>query len=274
MGTTNEQSPHENEHQVQTGAELARAVAEQNRDLAEGLIERARRDGLQLVGENGLLTGLVKLVLEGALEAEMAEHLGYEKGDPAGAGSGNQRNGTSRKTVLSQVGPVQLDIPRDRAGSFNPQIVPKHSRRVDGFSEAIVSLYAKGLTTGEIQAHLAEVYDIDVSRDLVSRATAQVAQDLAAWRTRPLDRVYAVLLIDCIYIKIRDGAVANKPVYIAVGINLDGDRDVLGMWVGTGGEGAKQWMTWLTELRNRGVQDVLIACCDCEDQGVLLEAVA
>ncbi|RAG80655.1 IS256 family transposase [Streptacidiphilus pinicola] len=247
---------------MQTGAELARIATEQNRELAEDLIERARRNGLQLVGENGLLTGLVKLVLEGALEAEMADHLGYEKGDPAGAGSGNHRNGTSRKTVLSQVGPVQINIPRDRAGNFNPQIVPKHSRRVDGFSETIISLYAKGLTTGEIQAHLAEVYDIEVSRDLVSRATAQVAQDLAAWRTRPLDRVYAVLLIDCIYIKIRDGAVANKPVYIAVGINLDGDRDVLGMWVGTGGEGPKQWMTWLTELRNRGIQDVLIACCD------------
>ncbi|MFD8652308.1 transposase, partial [Streptomyces mirabilis] len=208
MGTTNETGPHENTHQVQTGAELARAAAEQNRELAEDLIERARRDGLQLVGENGLLTGLVKLVLEGALEAEMAEHLGYEKGDPAGTGSGNQRNGTSRKTVLSQVGPVQISIPRDRAGSFTPQIVPKHARRVEGFTETVVSLYAKGLTTGEIQAHLAEVYDVEVSRDLVSRATAQVAQDLAAWRTRPLDRVYAVLLIDCIYIKIRDGAVA------------------------------------------------------------------
>ncbi|KPI21150.1 transposase mutator type [Actinobacteria bacterium OK006] len=261
MGSKDEPGPVESEHQVRTGAELAR-IAEKNRDLAEELVERARRDGLQLVGESGLLTGLVKLVLEGALEAEMAEHLGYEKGDPAGAGSGNHRNGTSRKTVLSQVGPVTIGIPRDRAGSFTPQIVPKHARRVEGFTETIVSLYAKGLTTGEIQAHLAEVYDVEVSRDLVSRATAQVAQDLAAWRTRPLDRVYAVLLIDCIYIKIRDGAVANKPVYIAVGINLDGDRDVLGMWVGTGGEGAKQWMTWLTELRNRGVGDVLIACCD------------
>ncbi|WP_190094679.1 IS256 family transposase, partial [Streptomyces melanogenes] len=245
MGSKNEQGgPRESEHQVRTGAELAR-MAEQNRGLAEELVERARRDGLQLVGEGGLLTGLVKLVLEGALEAEMAEHLGYARGDQADAGGGNVRNGTSRKTVLSQVGPVQIEVPRDRAGSFAPQIVPKHARRVEGFTETIVSLYAKGLTTGEIQAHLAEVYDVEVSRDLVSRATAQITADLATWRTRPLDRVYAVLLIDCIYIKIRDGAVANKPVYIAVGINLEGDRDVLGMWVGTGGEGAKQWMAWL-----------------------------
>lgn len=202
MGSTEEPSPHEDEHQVRTGAELARVV-EQNRGLAEELVERARRDGLQLIGENGLLTGLVKLVLEGALEAEMTEHLGYEKGDRAGVGSGNSRNGASRKTVLSPVGPVQIAVPRDRAGNFTPQIVPKHARRVEGFSETIVSLYAKGLTTGEIQAHLAEVYDVEVSRDLVSRATAQVSADLAAWRTRPLDSCYAVVLIDCIYIKIR-----------------------------------------------------------------------
>ncbi|WP_217572889.1 transposase [Streptomyces sp. GbtcB7] len=148
MGSKDEPGPVESEHQVRTGAELAR-IAEKNRDLAEELVERARRDGLQFVGESGLLTGLVKLVLEGALEAEMAEHLGYEKGDPADAGSGNHRNGTSHKTVLSQVGPVTIDIPHYRAGSFTPQIVPKHARRVEGFTETIVSLYAKGLTTGE-----------------------------------------------------------------------------------------------------------------------------
>lgn len=144
------------ENIVRTGAELAR-LAELDRGLAEQLIERARSEGLNLVGEGGLLAGLVKLVLEGALEAEMTEHLGYEKGDKAGAGSGNSRNGTSRKTVLTDVGPVELEVPRDRSGSFTPQVVPKHTRRVQGFDAAIVSLYAKGLTTGEIQAHLAEI---------------------------------------------------------------------------------------------------------------------
>jgi transposase-like protein len=260
MGIKDEH-PRKNANIVRTGAELARA-AQLDRDLAEQLIERARREGVNLVGEGGLLSGLVKLVLEGALEAEMTEHLGYEKGDQAGAGSGNSRNGTSRKTVLTDVGPVELDIPRDRAGSFTPAVVPKHSRRVQGFDAAILSLYAKGLTTGEIQAHLAEIYDVDVSRDLISRATDKVSEELDAWRNRPLDSLYAVVMIDAIVVKIRDGAVANRPVYVAVGINLDGERDVLGMWVGTGGEGAKTWMTWLAELKNRGVQDVLIACCD------------
>nr|WP_261991725.1 IS256 family transposase [Streptomyces sp. or43] len=260
MGIKGER-PHDSANIVRTGAELAR-LTELDRDLAEQLVSRARSEGLNLVGENGLLKGLVKLVLEGALEAEMSEHLGYEKGDSAGAGSGNSRNGTSRKTVLTDVGPVELEVPRDRAGDFAPQIVPKHSRRVQGFDAAILSLYAKGLTTGEIQAHLSEIYDMEVSRDLISRATHQVSAELEAWRNRPLDRVYAVVMIDAIFVKIRDGAVANRPVYVAVGINLEGERDVLGMWVGKGGEGAKTWMTWLAELRNRGVEDVLIACCD------------
>ena len=238
------------------------AVAGLDVRLGRELMERARAEGVSLVGEGGLLAGITRQVLQAALEAEISDHLGYEKGDPAGAGSGNVRNGTTPKTVLTEVGPVDLAVPRDRAGSFTPQIVPKHARRVRGFDEAVVSLYAKGLTTGEIQAHLAEIYDVEVSRDLISRVTDKVAGELAAWQTRPLDRVYAVLMIDAIVVKIRDTAVANKPVYVAVGINLEGERDVLGMWVGTGGEGAKTWMTWLAELRNRGVQDVLVACCD------------
>lgn len=261
MGTTSTSSPDDGMDHVRTGAELAR-LSDLDRGIAEELVERARRDGLQPVGEGGLLPGLIKLVLEGALEAELADHLGYEKGDKAGAGSGNSRNGSSRKTVRTEVGPVQLDIPRDRAGSFDPQIIPKHRRRVDGFDAAILSLYAKGLTTGEIQAHLAEIYDMEISRELVSRVTDKVVGELTAWQSRPLDRAYAVLLIDALVVKIRDGAVANRPVYIAVGVTLEGERDVLGMWVGTGGEGAKTWMTWLAELRNRGVEDVLIACCD------------
>jgi transposase-like protein len=214
------------------------------------------------VGPGGLLAQVTKTVLQTALDAEMTDHLGYAKGDPAGRGRGNHRNGTSSKTVRTEIGPVQLDVPRDRAGSFEPQIVPKHARRVGGFDEAIISLYAKGLTTGEIQAHLAEIYGTDVSRDLISRVTDAVVDELTSWQSRPLDRVYPVLLIDAIHVKIRDGAVANRPVYVAVGINLAGERDVLGLWVGTGGEGAKQWMATLAELRNRGVADVCIVACD------------
>ncbi|MEW2386719.1 IS256 family transposase, partial [Micromonospora sp. NPDC047707] len=201
-------------------------------------------------------------MLQTALEAEMTEHLGYEKGDPAGRGRGNHRNGSSPKTVQTEVGAVQLQVPRDRAGAFEPQIVPKHARRVEGFDEAIISLYAKGLTTGEIQAHLADIYDVDVSRDLIFRVTDKVLDDLNAWQSRPLDRIYPVVLIDAIVVKIREGQVANRPVYVTVGINLAGERDVLGLRVGTGGEGAKAWMATLAELRNRGVEDVCIVACD------------
>lgn len=157
---------------------------------------------------------------------------------------------------------MQLAVPRDRQGSFEPQIVPKHARRVQGFDEAIISLYAKGLTTGEIAAHLAEIYGTQVSRELISKVTDKVNDELAAWQSRPLDRVYPVLFIDAIHVKIRDGQVANRPIYVVLGINCEGERDVLGLWVGTGGEGAKHWMTVLAELRNRGVADVCIVACD------------
>ncbi|MQY16929.1 IS256 family transposase ISArsp4 [Streptomyces sp. RB5] len=246
---------------VRTGAELMQQQ-EKDAEFAQELVDRARAEGVSLVGENSLFKGLLKRVLEGALEAEMSEHLGYEKGDPAGRGVANSRNGTTRKRLRTEIGEVDIDVPRDRDGSFEPQIVAKHQRRIAGFDEAVLSLYAKGLTTGEIQQHLAEIYDMDVSRGLISRATDKIKDEVDAWRNRPLDKIYAVLMIDAIVLKIRDGAVSNRPVYIAVGINLEGERDVLGMWVGTGGERAKQWMTWLTELRNRGVQDVLISCCD------------
>jgi putative transposase len=230
--------------------------------IASELLERARAEGVSLVGPGGLLRQVTRAVLQAALEAEVAGHLGYGRGETPPPGSGNHRNGSSSKTVRTEVGDVRLDVPRDRQGTFEPAIVPKHARRLEGFNEAVISLYAKGLTTGEIQAHLAEIYDVQVSRDLVSRVTDTVAEELAAWQSRPLDRVYPVLLIDAIHIKIRDGAVANRPVYIVVGINLAGERDVLGMWVGTGGEGAKHWMACLAELRNRGVADVCILACD------------
>lgn len=206
--------------------------------IARELLERAKAQGVSLVGPGGLLAGVTKTVLQAALDAEMTEHLGYEKGARPAIPAGNHRNGTSPKTVLTEVGPIGLEVPRDRNGKFEPQIVPKHARRVEGFNEAIVSLYAKGLTTGEIRAHL------------------------AGWQSRPLDRVCPVVLIDAIFVKIREGSVANRPVYVALGINCHGERDVLGLWAGTGGEGAKAWMGILAELRNRGVEDVCIVACD------------
>jgi transposase-like protein len=202
-------------------------------------------------------------VLQTGLDVELADHLGYEAYDPAGRGSGNSRNGSYPKTVNTEIGAVEVRMPRDRAGTFEPATVPKHVRRLDGLSGNVISLYAKGLTTGEIQAHLEEMYGTTVSRDMVSRITDQVVADMNAWQNRPLDRVYAVMLIDAIVIKVRDTQVANRPVYVAIGVNMDGERDVLGLWLGpSGGEGAKQWMTMLTELKNRGVADTLIVCCD------------
>ena len=230
--------------------------------LAEQLVARAREEGIDLVGPNGFLTRITKSVLEAALDVEMTDHLGYEAHDPTGRGSGNSRNGTTRKTVHTDVGPVTIDVPRDRAGDFEPVVVAKHQRRLDGFNESILSLYAKGLTTGEIADHLREIYGAEVSRDTISRVTDAVNQEVAEWQQRPLDRVYPVIFIDAIVVKIRDGAVANRPIYVALGITLEGERDVLGLWVGNGGEGSKHWLGVLSELKNRGVDDVLIVCCD------------
>ena len=228
----------------------------------QGLIDKARADGLSLAGPDGLLSRITKTVLELALNAELDEHLGYEKGDPAGRGAGNQRNGRSQKTVHTDVGSVRVDVPRDRNGEFEPRIVPKHARRIEGFDESIISLYAKGLTTGEIQKHLSEIYGVDVSRELISKITDKVVEEMNEWQSRPLERVYPIVLIDAIHVKIRDGQVANRPIYVVVGVNLAGERDVLGLWAGTGGEGAKRWAGVLAELRNRGVEDVMIVCCD------------
>jgi transposase-like protein len=233
------------------------------RDWAAELVAQARAEGVELTGDNGLLTGLVRQVLQTGLEVEMTDHLGYERHAAAGRGSGNSRNGMTSKTVTTEVGKVELRVPRDRDGSFDPQTVRKGQRRLDGLSGNVISLYAKGMTTGDIQAHLADVYDTDISRDTISRITDAVIEDLLAWQNRPLDAIYPVILIDAIVVKIRDGQVANRPIYVAMGVNLNGERDVLGTWVGpTGGEGAKFWAGVLTELRNRGVQDTFIVCCD------------
>jgi len=244
-----------------TGAMAADTPA--MKDWAAELVARARAEGVDLTGEDGLLTAMVRQVLQTGLEVEMSEHLGYEAYDPAGRGSGNSRNGTYPKTVITEIGDVDLRVPRDRAGTFEPITVPKHTRRLDGLAGNVISLYAKGMTTGDIQAHLLEIYGTDISRETISKITDRIVEEMAAWQNRPLDRLYPVLLIDAIMIKVRDAQVANRPVYVAIGVNLDGERDVLGMWLGpTGGEGAKQWMTMLTELRNRGIADALIVCCD------------
>ena len=222
------------------------------RDWAECLVARARTEGVELTGDGGLLTGLVRQVLQTGLEVEMVEHLGYERHAPEGRGTPNSRNGTTPKTVTTEIGQVDLAVPRDRAGTFAPVTVPKHQRRLDGLSGNVISLYAKGLTTGEIQAHLVEIYDTEVSRETISKITDEIVSDMAAWQNRPLDAVYPVLLIDAIVVKVRDAQVANRPVYVAIGVDLAGERDVLGLWLGpAGGEGAKQWATMLTELRNR-----------------------
>lgn len=231
--------------------------------LAERLVDQARGDGISLTGDGGLLPQLIARVLETGLEVEMTDHLGYERHDSAGNNTGNSRNGTFPKTVVTEVGEVDLRVPRDRNGTFDPQLVRHGERRIDGLAGQVISLYAQGLTTGEIRDHLQDIYDTSISKDTISRITDTVLADMEAWQSRPLDSLYAVVLIDAIVIKVRDTKVANRPVYVAIGVNLDGDRDVLGLWMGpSGGEGAKQWMTMLTELKNRGVADVLITCCD------------
>src|SRR5580692_3918896 len=230
---------------------------------ATELVRMAREQGLSLTGPDGLLKQLTKTVIETALSEEMTEHLGYEKHDPAGAGTGNIRNGTRGKTVLTEAsGPVEIEVPRDRAGTFEPQIVKKRQRRLNGVDEIVLSLYAKGLTTGEISAHFAEIYGASVSRETISRITDKVIEEMQAWQARPLDEVYAAVFVDAIMVKVRDGQVANRPVYAAIGVTLTGEKDVLGLWAGTGGEGAKFWMSVLTDLRNRGVRDVFFVVCD------------
>lgn len=230
--------------------------------LAQELIEQAHAEGVSLVGPDGLLRRVTKTVLESALQAELEGHLGYERGDEFAKTGSNERNGSSSKTVRTDVGDVRIDVPRDREGTFEPRIVPKYSRRLEGFDETVISLYATGLTTGEIQAHLSEIYGADISREMISKITDKVLEGLQSWQARPLDRIYPVVLIDAIHVKIREGAVATRPIYVAVGVNLAGERDVLGMWVGTGAEGAKEWMNHLSDLKNRGVADILIVACD------------
>jgi transposase-like protein len=228
------------------------------------LVARAQADGVSIGGEGGLLAQLTKIVLESSLQGEMDVHLGYDKHDPAGRDGGNSRNGSRAKTVLTEAGPVEVTVPRDRDGSFEPQIVRKRQRRLGGIDGIVLSLTAKGLTTGEVSAHLAEVYGASVSKDTISTITDRVLEGMAEWQNRPLDRVYPVIFIDCIHVKIREGNVANRPIYVALGVTVNGERDILGLWAGEhgDGEGAKYWLRVLTEIKNRGTQDVLMVVCD------------
>ncbi|MBX6752538.1 MAG: IS256 family transposase [Micromonosporaceae bacterium] len=231
------------------------------------LAARARESGLALLGEGGLMQQLVKRFLEASLEGEMDAHLGYAKHDPAGRNGGNSRNGRRAKTVVTAVGPVQIEVPRDRDGSFQPQIVRKRQRVLtggDGITGIVLSLSAKGLTTGEIAAHLAEVYGTSVSKETISAITDRVLESMADWQSRPLDPVYPVIFIDAIRVKIRDGNVVNRPIYLAIGVTVNGERDLLGLWAGEhgDGEGAKFWHRVLSEIKNRGTADVLMLVCD------------
>jgi putative transposase len=232
--------------------------------LIAQLAGRARAEGLRLTGEDGLLSRLTKVVVESALEGEMDDHLGYGKHDAAGRDRGNSRNGKRAKTVLTEAGPVEIAVPRDRESSFEPKIVAKRQRRLSGVDDLVISLSAKGLTHGEICAHLAEIYGAEVSKQTISTITDRVMEGMGEWQNRPLDPVYPVIFIDCIHVKIREGQVANRPIYVALAVTVDGTRDVLGLWAGEhgDGEGAKFWLRVLSEIKNRGTADTCIVVCD------------
>jgi len=233
--------------------------------LAQQMVDQARMEGVSLVGPDGLLSGLTKTVIETALEAEMDDHLGYPYRDHSGVKeTSNERNGTRTKTVTTEIGPVAVDVPRDRDGTFEPVLVKKRQRRLDGVDQIVLSLTARGLTSGEVSAHFAEVYGSSVSKETISRITDKVVEEMTEWQNRPLDRVYPVLFIDGIRVKVRDGTVSNKVFYVVIGVTMAGERDILGVWVGQdgAGEGAKYWLAVLQEINNRGVEDTFIVVCD------------
>lgn len=248
--------------QVAESDEPADELAGVDQELIGRLVAQAREQGLELVGEGGLLQQLTRRVLESALEGEITDHLGYDRHDAAGDGSGNSRNGKRAKTVTTDVGPVRIEVPRDRDASFEPKIVAKRQRRLSGVDEMVISLSAKGLTHGEISAHLAEIYGAQVSKQTISTITDKVLEGMAEWQNRPLDSIYPVIFLDAIHVKIRDGSVVNRPIYVALAVTCEGMRDILGLWAGDGGEGAKFWLHVLTELKNRGVADACMVVCD------------
>jgi putative transposase len=241
----------------------AKAVADLIDDrMIDAMVAQARRGELRLTGPGGFLSEMIRAVLNRGLQAEMSAHLGYDKHAAAGRGSGNSRNGVTGKTLQSEVGPIEVNVPRDRAGTFTPMLVPKNTRRLGGLSDVIISLYAGGMTVRDISHHLQRCYGTEVSADTISTITDEVLEEVKAWQTRPLDEVYPIVYIDALMVKIRDGStVRNKACYLAIGVDCDGVKHVLGIWVQPS-EGAKFWMQVCTELRNRGVRDVLIVCCD------------
>lgn len=215
-----------------------------------------------LLGEGGILKHLQKAMLERILEGELTTELGYNKHDPKGNNIGNSRNGYSEKTLKGTNGELPIKVPRDRNGDFSPQIIPKNQTRFDGFDEKIISLYARGMTTRDIQAQLQELYGVEVSATLISNVTNEVINEVKAWQSRPLDKIYPIVYLDALVIKIReDKRVINKAFYLVVGINIEGQKELLGIWISQN-EGAKFWLSVLTELKNRGVEDILIACVD------------
>ena len=226
------------------------------------LIDRAEEGGVRLTGEGGFLPELVKAVLERGLATELSDHLGYDKGDPAGRGSPNSRNGSTPKTVATEVGPIGLATPRDRAGSFEPRLVPKGQRRLGGLDEIIISLYAGGMTVRDIGHHLQRTLGTELSHDTISKITDAVSEEVKAWQARPLEEIYPIVYLDALVVKVRDGhTVRNKAAHLAVGVDTDGIKHVLGIWVQST-EGAKFWAGVCAELANRGIRDILIVCCD------------
>jgi putative transposase len=254
----------DNDQSEVSGPPGARGAVEELVDagLLDELMAKIDAGGLQLTGEGGFLPEMIKAVLERGLAAELTEHLGYEKGDPAGRGSPNSRNGTTPKTLATEVGDVALATPRDRAGTFEPRLVPKGARRAGGLDDMIISLYAGGMTVRDIQHHLARTIGTDLSHETISKVTDAVAEEVKAWQARPLEELYPIVYLDALVVKVRDGhQVRNKAAHIAVGVDLDGVKHVLGIWV-QASEGAKFWAGVCAELANRGVRDVLIVCCD------------
>lgn len=240
-------------------------MAKKQKDELDNLLDSIDFKNLsasEITGPEGLLKQLSKRMLERAMNAEMEEHLGYEKHQRNSDSITNSRNGTSKKTVSTDIGDVPLDIPRDRNGEFEPRIIPKHQRRFEGFDDKIISMYGLGLTTRDIQKYLHEIYNVEVSPELISNVTDAIMDDVKEWRTRPVDSIYPIVFFDALVVKGRtDGRVCNKSVYTAIGINMEGNKEVLGLWIADT-EGAKFWMNIITELKNRGLEDILIACID------------
>lgn len=232
-----------------------------DQELIDKLIEGYQKPE-DIIGENGLLKQLTKAIVERAMEAELTHHVGYKKHEPASRPRANKRNGSSPKTLKGDFGEIDIAVPRDRQGSYEPQIVPKHERRFAGFDDKIVSMYARGMTTREIQGHLEEIYSVEVSPTLISEVTEAVYEEVRQWQNRPLDALYPIVYLDALMVKMRhEGRVTNRAVHVAIAINLEGEKEVLGLWT-TANEGAKFWLRVLTELQNRGVKDIFIACVD------------